>query len=99
MTEIAVEESKGKGKVIVHVGAAADQVAFDLAKHAGEVGVDVISSLPKFVGGGHTFEDTVAFYKRIADISGLPVLAYYIPQVCSVLMVVCCRCRSSCCCT
>jgi hypothetical protein len=81
MTEIAVEESKGYGKVVVHVGAAADQDAFTLARHAAAVGADALSSLPKFVDGGHSFDDNIAFYRTLGALTDLPVLAYYIPQV------------------
>eukprot|EP00750_Incisomonas_marina_P004424 INCI13468.2.p1 GENE.INCI13468.2~~INCI13468.2.p1 ORF type:complete len:317 (-),score=49.86 INCI13468.2:3014-3964(-) len=81
MTEVMVEESAGKGKVIVHVGAAADQDAFHLARHAAATGADAISSLPKFVGGGHSFTDTLEFYRTLGASTELPVLAYYIPQV------------------
>ena len=76
MAEIAVDVCRGRGVVINHIGAADAQSAFALAKHAREIGCDAISSvLPNFF-----FKFPAAqildYYKRIADISGLPVLVY-----------------------
>ena len=78
--EVAVEASKGRGKVIVHVGAAAEEDAVVLAKHAAEVGADAISSLPPYVQG-YSFDEVHAFYTRLAYASGLPTFVYYIPVI------------------
>ena len=79
-TEVAVAASKGKGKVIVHVGAPAEEDAVDLAKHAAEAGADAISSLPPYVQG-YSFEEVHTHYTRLAFASGLPLFVYYIPVV------------------
>jgi N-acetylneuraminate lyase len=78
--EVAVEASKGKGKVIVHVGAPAEEDALALAKHAAEAGADAISSLPPYVQG-YSFDEVYAHYTRLAYASGLPTFVYYIPVI------------------
>ena len=76
MIETAVDVCKGKGAVINHVGAIDANSALRLAKHAGEVGCDAISSLvPNYVNNYST-EQVLDYYKRISDASGLPVLVY-----------------------
>jgi N-acetylneuraminate lyase len=79
-TEVAVEASKGRGKVVVHVGAPAEEDAVALAKHAAEAGADGISSLPPYVQG-YTFDEVHAHYTRLAYASGLPLFVYYIPVI------------------
>lgn len=76
MIECAMDVCKGKAKVINHVGAVDVNSAVRLAKHAGEIGCDAISSLvPNYVANYST-EQVLDYYKRISDASGLPVLVY-----------------------
>src|SRR5215510_12374188 len=51
IVEIATRLSKGRGNVIVHVGAIQAAKAAELAIHAGKVGADAVSSIPPFAGG------------------------------------------------
>ena len=79
--EVALKCSKGRGKVIVHVGTPAESDAVDLAAHAASLGVDGVSSLPPYVQG-YSFEDILAYYGSVAAAAdGLPVFVYYIPAV------------------
>ncbi len=78
LVEIAVSLSKGRGKVIVHVGAVQPGLAIDLAEHAAKVGADAISSIPPFAGG-YSWAEVKAFYTDLAAKSRLPLVAYYIP--------------------
>ena len=78
--DVAVEVSRGKGKVIVHVGAPAEEDAVALAKHAAQAGADAISSLPPYVQG-YSFDEVHAYYTRLAYSSGLPTFVYYIPVI------------------
>ena len=76
MIETAMEVCKGRGAVINHIGAVDANSAIRLAKHAGELGCDAISSLvPNYVVS-HTTDQVLDYYKRISDASGLPVLVY-----------------------
>lgn len=74
--ENAVELCKGRGVVINHVGAIDCASAMRLARHAGTIGCDAISSLvPNYV---NTYSDAeiLDYYKALADASGKPVLVY-----------------------
>lgn len=76
LAETAVDMCRGKGVVINHVGAIDPASAMRLAKHAGEIGCDAISSLvPNYVNS-FTADQVLDYYKRISDASGLPVLVY-----------------------
>lgn len=76
MAEVAVETCKGRGVIINHVGAVDTTSAIRLAKHAGEIGCDAISSLvPNYITS-YTTDQILDYYKRLSDASGLPVLVY-----------------------
>src|SRR5262245_31252443 len=51
LVELAVSLSRGRGTVIVHVGAIQGAAAYELAEHAGRAGADAVSSIPPFAGG------------------------------------------------
>jgi N-acetylneuraminate lyase len=77
--ETAVRCSAGRGKVVVHVGAPAEQDAVALAEHAASIGANGVSSLPPYVQG-YRFEDILQYYGAVArGAGGLPVFVYYIP--------------------
>src|SRR5262245_11765133 len=78
LVEIAVSLSKGRGNVIVHVGAIQAAKAADLARHAARAGADAVSSIPPFAGG-YSWAEVHGFYSELANSSPLPVIAYYIP--------------------
>lgn len=78
IAEIAKDEVGQRGKLIAHVGAIDLVTAQKLAKHAGEIGLDAISSVPPFFF--HYGEKEIAdYYRALADASGLPVLMYASP--------------------
>lgn len=78
IVEIAKDEAGDRCDLIAHVGAIDLKTAVELAKHAGEVGVDAISSVPPFFV--HYGEAQIAdYYKALSDASGLPVLMYASP--------------------
>jgi len=81
IVEIAKDEANrrgGKCDLIAHVGAIDLTTAVELAKHAGEVGVDAISSVPPFFFG-YGEKQIADYYKALSDASGLPVLMYASP--------------------
>jgi N-acetylneuraminate lyase len=78
LVEVAVSLSKGRGNVIVHVGAIQASKAFELAAHAARIGADAVSSIPPFAGG-YSWAEVQSFYSELAKTSKLPVIAYYIP--------------------
>lgn len=79
LAELCVRLSRGRGKVIVHVGAVEGSVAYELARHAGEIGADAVSSIPPFVGG-YSWPEVEEYYRTLTS-AGPPVVAYYIPNI------------------
>ena len=78
IVEIAKDEAGDRCHLIAHVGAIDLKTAVELAKHAGEVGMDAISSVPPFFV--HYGEAQIAdYYKALSDASGLPILMYASP--------------------
>lgn len=76
MAETAVSRVRGRGWIINHIGAPDTQSALRLARHAGEIGCDAVSSvLPNFYFK-YTTPQILDYYRRVADVSGLPVLVY-----------------------
>jgi N-acetylneuraminate lyase len=86
VAEVVVEETRGEGKVIVHVGHISSDIAASLAHHAEKIGADAISSTPPVyypVG----IEGTFYHYKIIASACSLPFLAYNIPAATKIGLV------------
>ncbi len=79
VAEIAVDELKGRGFVIDHIGAVDLNTAVDLAGHASSIGVDAISSLPPFF---YTYDEKeiIQFYRALADSSEVPLIIYASPM-------------------
>ncbi|MGI6695429.1 MAG: dihydrodipicolinate synthase family protein [Christensenellales bacterium] len=78
IAEIAKDAVGDQAKLIAHVGAIDLKTASELARHAGKIGLDAISSVPPFFF--HYGEQEIAdYYKALADASGLPVLMYASP--------------------
>ncbi|HEX4130162.1 MAG TPA: dihydrodipicolinate synthase family protein [Pirellulales bacterium] len=78
LVELAVAMSRGRGRVIAHVGAVEGSRALELAAHAARVGADAVASVPPFVGG-YRWDEVYGYYVRLCEASKLPVVAYYIP--------------------
>jgi N-acetylneuraminate lyase len=76
MVEAAVEASPPAKLVVVHVGARSQREATELARHASRLGIAAISSLPP---AGVGYSEMLAYYRALAAVSDVPVLAYYFP--------------------
>ncbi len=80
LVETVVATSRGRGKVIVHVGHMNSRVAADLAAHAERSGADAVSSVPPVffkVGAA----GALLHYQTIARATRLPLLGYNIPAL------------------
>ena len=55
-------------------------LAYELAVHAGKVGADAVASIPPFVGG-YSWEELYSYYRRLCEVSSVPVVGYYIPTL------------------
>lgn len=76
MAEIVVENAKGAGVVIDHIGAPNIEDALELTKHATDIKVDAIASLPPTYFFKYTEDELFDYYKLIADNTDLPVMVY-----------------------
>ncbi|HHW31895.1 MAG TPA: dihydrodipicolinate synthase family protein [Clostridiaceae bacterium] len=75
LAEIMVDEVKGKGYIIDHVCAVDLRTAMDLARHASDIGVDAVASLPPFFYH-YGDEQIYQYYKAISDSCDVPVMMY-----------------------
>ena len=79
LSEIAREETTRRGaKAIIHVGAIDLTTAKTLARHAGEIKADAISSVPPFFFG-YGEKEIARYYTELAEASGLPLIMYCSP--------------------
>ena len=79
LAEIAREETGARGrKLIVHVGCVDLTSAVKLARHAGKIGADGISSVPPFFF--HYGEEEIRqYYTALAEAAQVPVIMYASP--------------------
>ena len=71
----AAKASKGRAKLIAHVGCLATDDAVVLAKHAAKVGIDWVSSVAP-VYFGQNFDAAYDHYKQISSATDLPFMIY-----------------------
>ncbi|MBS0209741.1 MAG: dihydrodipicolinate synthase family protein [Planctomycetes bacterium] len=80
LVEMAVGMSRGRGQVIVHVGAVEGSLAYDMALHAAGAGADAVASIPPFAGG-FSWDEIYGYYRTLCELSPIPVIGYYIPSL------------------
>lgn len=79
MAEIACDEARSLGvKAIIHVGAVDLATARSLARHAGQIGADAISSVPPFFFG-YGEKEIAQYYTALAEAAGVPLIMYCSP--------------------
>jgi len=78
VVELATKLSRGRGTVVVHVGAIQAAQVRELAQQAAEAGAAAVASIPPFAGG-YSWEEVYGYYAELARQSPLPVLAYHFP--------------------
>ncbi|MFB3829076.1 MAG: dihydrodipicolinate synthase family protein [Bryobacteraceae bacterium] len=76
----AVELSRGRGRVIAHVGCAATADAIALAREAERAGADAVSSLPPYISKWGAAEIS-NYYRRLSSATALPCFVYYFPAL------------------
>lgn len=79
MLEAIMEEARGKLTIIAHIGANSTVESVRLAKHAKEVGVDAISSIP-CVYYGFSPKAIKEHWQAMIEATDLPFIIYHIPQ-------------------
>lgn len=78
--EIVMDEVAGKKPVLAHIGCIYTGDSIELAKHAKEVGVDAISSLPPFYYK-FTIKELTGYYLDIVEAVPLPMIVYNAPAL------------------
>lgn len=76
MLEAVVEANEGRGDIVAHIGAGHFDETMELVKHANEIGVDAIASLPPALMGYYNMDQTLDYYRALAENSKAPVMAY-----------------------
>ena len=79
IAEIAADQSRGRVKNIMHVGAATTARAARMAEHAAKVGVEAICCVPPFFYR-QSDEAIVEHYRVVAAAADLPLFIYNLPQ-------------------
>jgi len=79
IAEIAADQSRGRAKIIMHVGAPNTRRAARMAEHAARVGVDAICAVPPFFYSP-TDEGVVKYYKTLGAAADLPLFVYNLPE-------------------
>lgn len=81
--ESVIEHTRGRGSILVHVGAVGTAEAIELAKHAEKSGADAIAAVPPFAFG-RNLAGIQAHYRAIARSCELPLYLYNIPSLTAV---------------
>ena len=76
MLEAVMAANRGRGMVIVHLGAGHIEDVYELIDHANALHVDGIASLPPSLQGYYDTDEMIEYYKIIAKRSKSPVLSY-----------------------
>ena len=82
MAEAAADVLRGTGKkLILHVGAADTREAERLARHAGRIGADAVSSVYPNFFRVYSMEEAKDYYRALIDAAGVPMLCYCQPML------------------
>lgn len=76
--DIVMQEAKGKGSVIYHIGCIGTDQAINLGRYAEKAGVDAISSIPPFYYN-FSFSEIKNYYFDIVNEVSLPMIIYNFP--------------------
>ncbi len=79
ISEIAADQSRGRIKNIMHVGASTTARAAKLAEHAAKSGVEAICCVPPFFYR-QSDENIVEHYRVVGAAANLPLFVYNLPQ-------------------
>ena len=74
----AVRTREKKPVIIAHVGGVPTRRAAAMARAAADAGCDAVAAMTP-LGGRHSIEELVDYYRTLAGESSLPLLAYHVP--------------------
>jgi N-acetylneuraminate lyase len=78
VVETAMRVAPAGKRIVVHVGASSQTEALELARHANDLGVTAISSLPP---SGVSYPELLQYYRALTTVVDVPLLAYYFPEL------------------
>ena len=78
--ETVLDEVKGRVGIIAHVGAFQTADTLELARHAGDAGVDAVAAIPPAYFYKPDTLGLVRYYTQVAGASAAPFFVYNIPQ-------------------
>ena len=79
MAKIVTDQTDGRAKIIMHVGAPTTKRAANMAENAAKAGVDAICCVPPFFYG-QSDEAIAQHYRAVAGAASLPFFAYNLPS-------------------
>jgi len=79
LAEIVTDQTDGRAKIIMHVGAPTTRRAAKMAENAAKAGVDAICCVPPFFYG-QSDEAIARHYQSVASAASLPFFAYNLPS-------------------
>ena len=79
LAEIVTDQTNGRAKIIMHVGAPTTRRAAKMAENAAKAGVDAICCVPPFFYG-QSDEAIARHYQSVASAASLPFFAYNLPS-------------------
>jgi len=79
VAKAVVDQSGGRAKIIMHVGAPTTDRAAKLAEHAAKVGADALCCVPPFFYR-RTDEEMAEHYRIVAAAADLPLFVYNLPS-------------------
>ena len=82
---IVSEETAGRVNIFCHIGAISTDFSIELGRHAQQVGVDAVSSIPPFYYK-FSVEEILGYYEDIAKEVALPLIPYNFPGLSGVTL-------------
>ena len=78
--EIAIEQTRSRVPVVIHVGTADAESTVQLSVHAADKGASAVAVIPPYYYSDHTEYEIVAHYRAVADAVSLPIFIYENPK-------------------
>ncbi len=79
LAAVVADQTAGRAKIIMHVGAPTTKRAAKMAENAAKAGVDAICCVPPFFYG-QTDEAVAEHYRNVSTAASLPFFAYNLPS-------------------
>ncbi len=78
--DIAIDQTRSRLPVVVHVGTADAESTVELAVHAAEKGASAVAIVPPYYYSDHTEYEIISHYRSVAEAVKLPIYIYENPK-------------------